>query len=307
MARTEPKTLYLSFRVLREKGEIERGQVTEFEFGLLALFCKLYRHRRCCTDPKRRSTRMHTASGCKPEFSHVTCVWLLSRDWNLFSHLLCIRTEPSSWISELRAKNVWSTISLRFVLQSRFCLESFMTWWWAWTWTWRRKRCRKRKWTMRDQQWTDERQRSSGSENLPERRRHPHISLEEPSEPDFRMEIHDGGDKKWDGRWIMREVRIRCECDCLKPPWMEFVVFCCFWFPTQSSHLAAWWLSHPHLETNAGYLMTTVARPLHLSFTGLLVENTSTKTWCKQMHASDVRGLVIQKQLRVVYVMYVMM
>ena len=28
VARTEPRTLYLSFRVLREKGEIERGQVT---------------------------------------------------------------------------------------------------------------------------------------------------------------------------------------------------------------------------------------------------------------------------------------
>ena len=69
LEQSQDSLLCLSFRVLRKK-ELERGQVTEFEFGLLACFCKLYRHRRCCTDPKRRSTRAHAASGCKPEFSH---------------------------------------------------------------------------------------------------------------------------------------------------------------------------------------------------------------------------------------------
>ena len=51
--------------MLREKGEIERGQVTEFEFGLLAYFCKLYRHRQCCTDPsagRRARTRLVVVS-----------------------------------------------------------------------------------------------------------------------------------------------------------------------------------------------------------------------------------------------------
>ena len=51
--------------------KVRLSEVKSLNLSLVCLrvFCKLYRHRRCCTDPKRRSTRTHAASGCKPEFS----------------------------------------------------------------------------------------------------------------------------------------------------------------------------------------------------------------------------------------------
>ena len=53
---TDSRTAYFGcFRVL-EKGVRARSSHLIW-VGLLACFCKLYRHRRCCTDPERRSTR----------------------------------------------------------------------------------------------------------------------------------------------------------------------------------------------------------------------------------------------------------
>ena len=74
---TDSWTAYFGcFRVLK-KG-LERGQVTEFEFGLLACFCKLYRHRRCCTDPSV-GRRAHAASGCSLNFRMVAELRLTRR------------------------------------------------------------------------------------------------------------------------------------------------------------------------------------------------------------------------------------